>query len=212
VALLTKPDLCADVAAHVAEVAALGDRLPVHVLNPKAGVGLDHVAGYLSAGRTGALLGSSGVGKSTIINRLVGEEVQKTGEVRAADSKGRHITTHRALVVLPTGGLIIDTPGMRELQLWDVGDAVQETFEDLEALAAGCRFGDCRHRDEPGCAVKEAAAEGRLSAGRLDSYHKLQDELAALAAQREVRARLDQKRQSKIASKALRQHLKMKRR
>jgi ribosome biogenesis GTPase len=212
VVLLTKPDLCADVPARTAEVAALDDRLPVHVLNPKAGEGLDDVSGYLPAGRTGALMGSSGVGKSTIINRLVGEEVQKTGEVRKADSKGRHITTHRQLVVLPTGGLIIDTPGMRELQLWDVGDAVQETFEDIEALAAGCRFGDCRHRDEPGCAVKEAAATGRFSRGRLDSYLKLQDELAALAGQREVRARLDEKRRSKIASRALRQHLKTKRR
>lgn len=211
VILLTKPDLCPDVPARVADVAALAGDLPTHVLSPKLNQGIEQVATYLTPGRTGALLGSSGVGKSTIINRLIGEEVQKTREVREADSRGRHTTTHRELVTLPNGGLIIDTPGMRELQLWDVGEAVRQTFDDIEVLAAHCHFTDCRHRDEPRCAVKAAAADGRLAPERLESYLKLQDELAHLARQQDERAQLDEKRRSKIMGKAMKQYLKTKR-
>ena len=210
VVLLTKPDLCADPPARVAETTSLTGDAPVHVLNPRLDQGLDRVAAYLPAGKTGALLGSSGVGKSTIVNRLVGRDIQKTRDVRASDSKGRHTTTRRELVLLPTGGLLIDTPGMRELQLWDVGEAVSETFDDIESLAAGCRFSDCRHRDEPRCAVKAAVDEGRLSPGRLVSYLKLQDELAHLARQQDERAQLEEKRRSRIMGKAMKQHLKSK--
>lgn len=187
VVLLTKPDVCGDVPARVAEVEAMASGAPVHVLSPKFNEGIELVAAYLPPGRTGALLGSSGVGKTTIINRLAGDEARKTREVRGADSKGRHTTTHRELVVLPNGGLIIDTPGMRELQLWEAGDAVQETFEDVDALAAGCHFTDCRHRDEPRCAVKAAVAEGTLLADRLASYRRLQDELELLRRNRRER-------------------------
>jgi len=208
VVVLTKPDLATDLAAQVADVAAMGGGLPIHVVSPKRNEGLDQVSGYLTAGRTGALLGSSGVGKSTIINRLAGEDIQKTREVREHDSRGRHTTTHRELVILPGGGLIIDTPGMRELQLWDVGGAVKETFDDIEALALHCHFTDCRHRDEPRCAVKRAVAEGRIPPARLASYLKLQDELAHLASQQEERLRLEEKRQAKIGAKALRARLK----
>jgi ribosome biogenesis GTPase len=211
VVLLTKPDMCADVPARVAEVTLLTGDVPVHVVSPKFNQGLDRVAGYVPAGKTGALLGSSGVGKSTIINRLVGRDVQKTRDIRESDSKGRHTTTHRQLVFLPNDGFLIDTPGMRELQLWDVGEAVSETFDDVEALAIGCRFTDCRHRDEPRCAVKAAVEDGRLSATRLESYLKLQDELGYLARQQDERAQLEQKRRSKIMGKALKQHLKSKR-
>jgi ribosome biogenesis GTPase len=211
VVLLTKPDMCDDVPARVAEVTALTGAVPVHVVSPKLNQGLDRVAEYLPAGRTGALLGSSGVGKSTIINRLVGRDVQKTREIRASDAKGRHTTSHRELVFLPNGGFVIDTPGMRELQLWDVGEAVSETFDDIEALAGECRFSDCQHRHEPDCAVKAAVVEGRLSPDRLDSYLKLHEELGYLARQQDERAQLEAKRRGKIGSKALRQHLKSKR-
>ena len=188
VILLTKPDLSPDLSAHIRDVTTLAGDIVVHVVNPKRGEGVEQLHAHLAAGRTAALLGSSGVGKSTIINRLVGVEVQRTREVRASDSRGRHTTTHRELVMLPGGGLIIDTPGMRELQLWDAADAVRETFDDIDALAAGCHFTDCRHRDEPRCAVKAAVAEGTLPAERVDSYVKLQDELATLARQQEERA------------------------
>jgi ribosome biogenesis GTPase / thiamine phosphate phosphatase len=197
VILLTKPDLATDLHAQAEEVRSVAGDLPVHVVSPRRNEGLDQVARYLTPGRTGALLGSSGVGKSTIINRLVGQDVQKTREVRTSDAKGRHTTIHRELVALPSGGLMIDTPGMRELQLWDVGAAVRETFDDIEALAAGCHFTDCRHRDEPRCAVKEAAAEGRLDPARVESYHRLQDELAFLARQQEERAQLEEKRRAR---------------
>jgi ribosome biogenesis GTPase len=212
VILLTKPDLCEDLPARVAEVVALAGDVPTHVVSPRRGEGLEAVAACVPAGRTGALLGSSGVGKSTIINRLVGRDVQRTRDVRASDSKGRHTTSHRELVPLPGGGFIIDTPGMRELQLWDVGQAFSETFDDVETLAGGCHFGDCRHRDEPRCAVKAAVDGGRLSADRLASYHKLQDELAFLARQQDERAQLEAKRRGKILTKAARQHIKSKRR
>src|SRR5688572_1594694 len=177
VVLLTKPDLADDLAARVAEVTAVAGDTPVHVLSPKFNEGIEQVAHYLTPGRTGALLGSSGVGKTTIINRLVGDDVRKTRSVRESDSKGRHTTSNRELVVLPNGGLLIDTPGMREIQLWDVGTAVRETFEDIDEVAAHCHFSDCRHREEPRCAVKQAVEEGRLPTARLESYVKLQEEL-----------------------------------
>src|SRR5262245_5358375 len=160
VVLLTKPDVGDDVQGRLVAVQAIAqDDVPVHVLNPREGEGVDQVLHYLTRGRTGALLGSSGVGKTTLINRLVGSDARRTRDVRDADSKGRHTTTNRELVVLPNGGLLIDTPGMRELQLWDVGNAVRETFDDIDALAVSCHFTDCAHRDEPRCAVKAAVED-----------------------------------------------------
>jgi ribosome biogenesis GTPase / thiamine phosphate phosphatase len=215
VVLLTKPDREPPGETRAADTARQVGDVPVHVLNPRAGEGIEAVATYLTPGRTGALLGSSGVGKSTIINRLAGADIRKTREVRVSDAKGRHTTTHRELILLPDGGLIIDTPGMRELQLWDAGDAVRESFEDIETQAAGCRFGDCRHREEPQCAVKAAVEEGRLPAARLASYLSLQAELAHLSRQQDERAQIDARRHGRSSirarTKALRAHLKAKR-
>ena len=211
VVLLTKPDLAKDIAASVAEVAAVAGDTPIHVLSPRFNEGMDQVAHYLTPGRTGALLGSSGVGKTTIINRLVGDEMRKTREVRESDAKGRHTTTHRELVVLPNGGLLIDTPGMREIQLWDADTGVQQTFDDIQQLAPGCHFTDCRHRDEPRCAVTAAVEAGQLPAERLQSYLKLQDELAFLSRQQDERAQIEEKRRSKTLTKAANKHIKSKR-
>ena len=210
VVLLTKPDVGEDVEARIDAARATAAEAPVHVLNPRAEEGVEQVTHYLTRGRTGALLGSSGVGKTTLINRLIGSEVRRTREVREADSKGRHTTTNRELVVLPNGGLLIDTPGMRELQLWDVGAAVHETFDDIDALAASCRFSDCAHRDEPRCAVKAAVESGMLAADRLESYRCLKDELALLERQQDERALLEQKRRGKLGAKAVRQAVKLK--
>ena len=210
VVLLTKPDVGDEVDARIGEVQAIAQDVPVHVLNPRAGEGVDQVLHYLTRGRTGALLGSSGVGKTTLINRLLGSDARRTREVRAADSKGRHTTTNRELVVLPNGGLLIDTPGMRELQLWEVGTAVRETFDDIDALAPSCHFTDCAHRDEPRCAVKAAVADGRLAPDRLESYLRLQGELSFLERQQDERALIEEKRRGRIGAKSLRQVLKLK--
>ncbi|MDZ4374438.1 MAG: ribosome small subunit-dependent GTPase A [Phenylobacterium sp.] len=178
VIVLTKIDLIDDPAAVLADVATIALDVPVLAISSKTGEGLDRVAAHLPSGRTAVLLGSSGAGKSTLLNALAGEVRMATGEVREEDGRGRHTTTHRELVLLPSGGLILDTPGMRELGLWDADAGVSATFEDVEALAAQCRFNDCSHQQEPGCAIREAIADGVLPEVRLRAYEKLQAELA----------------------------------
>lgn len=205
VVLLNKTDIAPDMDAALAEITVIAGDRPVHAISARVGEGLDQVLAYLAAGRTGALLGSSGVGKSTIINAVVGEPRLATHEVRARDSRGRHTTRHRELIRIPGHGLLIDTPGMRELQLWDVSEAIAEAFEDIDALAVDCHFTDCRHRDEPRCAVKAAVADGSLAPSRLASYLKLQDERQLLDARRDERALIDEKRRGKIGAKALKQ-------
>src|SRR5205823_6378591 len=158
------------------------------------GEGLDHLTAHLSPGRTVGLLGSSGVGKSTVLNRLADEELMRTAAV-AADGTGRHTTTHRELVRLPDGALVIDTPGLRELQFWE-GD-VSTAFEDIEELAGECRFRDCAHAREPGCAVLAAVDDGRLELDRLRSWRKFQRELEAIAARTDHRLRLARKKRWK---------------
>ena len=176
VVVLNKSDLCDDVAARLAETAAVAGAAPVvavHTLNP---AGLDALRPYLADGRTVALLGSSGVGKSSLVNCLLGEHRLRTTEVRESDSRGRHTTSHRELIPLPWGGALIDTPGMRELQLWASEDAVDRAFDEIASLAAQCRFRDCMHAGEQGCAVQDALSGGSLSPARWESYRKLRAE------------------------------------
>jgi ribosome biogenesis GTPase len=211
VIVLNKADLVSDPAAMAAAVSASAPGVPVHVVSCEAPETLAALRQHLGAGRTGALLGSSGVGKSTIVNRLVGYDLLATQEVRVADSRGRHTSTSRQLVLLPEdGGVLIDTPGMRELQLWESTEGLAGTFADVDALASQCRFRDCRHRQEPGCAVRDAVAHGTLPALRLDSYLKLQDEQAHQARQLDERAQVEEKRRAKVQSKALEKRLREK--
>ncbi|OXM87294.1 ribosome small subunit-dependent GTPase A [Paenibacillus rigui] len=197
--VLTKKDLCGDVASRIAEVEAIAFGVPVHAVNSLTDDGVEPIVQSLAAGETIALLGSSGAGKSTLLNRLYGEERQRTGGVREGDDRGKHTTTHRELVVLPGGALVIDTPGMRELQLWEGSDAMSTAFADIDELALRCRFADCSHDSEPGCAIQAALADGTLQANRYASFLKLQRE-AAYAKRRTdaAAARVEKERWKKI--------------
>lgn len=181
VIVLSKADLCEDPEALAAEVAAVAVGVPIHIISSAENRGLDELAAYISPGQTVALLGSSGVGKSTLVNRIYGKDILETGDIRSGDDKGKHTTTHRELITLPGGGILIDTPGMRELQLWDASEGLSTSFQDIEELAEMCFFQDCKHENEPKCAVKEALDEGTLPIERFQSYVKLQKELAYLA-------------------------------
>lgn len=206
VLVLSKADVCADVPARVAEVEGIAAGSAVVAVSAKDGSGLEALAPWLAAGQTVALLGSSGVGKSTLLNRLLGAEVQPTAEVRASDSRGRHTTSHREIFRLPGGALVVDTPGLREIQLWAHDEDLNQTFEDVVALAAGCRFTDCTHDREPGCRVRASVESGLLAAERFTSYRKLQGELAYLERRQDQRKALEQKAQWKALHRAARKH------
>ena len=208
VVVLNKADLVPDPARHVAEVEAVAPGVSVHAVSARVPESLEVLRRYLGIGRTAALLGSSGVGKSTIVNRLVGFDLLRTQDVRITDSRGRHTSTARQMVLLEAGGVLIDTPGMRELQLWDSGDALGDAFAEIDELAASCRFRDCRHSNEPGCAVRAAVADGTLATIRFDSYQKLAAERDHQAKQLDARAMLEEKRRAKVMGRALNKHLK----
>ena len=210
VIVLNKADLVTDPEAFAADVRTVAPAVDVHSVSAKDPASLDVLRSYVGPGQTVALLGSSGVGKSTIVNSLVGRDLLRTNEVRIADSRGRHTSTARQLVLLEGGGILIDTPGMRELQLWESGEPRGEAFADIDALAEGCRFRDCRHQREPGCAVTAAVAAGELPSSRLESYRKLAAERDHQARQLDERALLEDKRRAKTMSKALNKHLKQK--
>ena len=194
VIVLTKSDLADDPVAEAAPVEAVAFGIPVHPVSNVDGDGIDALESYLEHGRTIALLGSSGVGKSTLVNRLAGRELLATQEVRR-DGRGRHTTTHRELVPLPGGALLLDTPGMRELQLWAGEESLDGAFADVAELAADCRFTDCAHETEPGCAIRAALASGELDRGRWTSYQKLQRELRSLEIRQDGRLRMEARKE-----------------
>ncbi|WP_312112032.1 ribosome small subunit-dependent GTPase A [Brevibacillus reuszeri] len=205
VIVLSKADLCDDLDARLAEVESVAIGVPVHVVSAEHGEGLEQLAPYLGEGKTIALMGSSGVGKSTLINKLSGSEMQRVSEVREGDDRGRHTTTHRELFRLPEGGLMIDTPGMRELQLWEADEGFRGAFDDIESIAETCRFYDCQHVQEPGCAVRGAIEDGTLEKARFDSYLKLQRELAHLARKEDARLKAAEKDKWKKINVEMRQ-------
>ena len=200
--VLTKADRLDDPWSLAAEVESVAIGVPVHVVSGVTGQGCEALRARVSAGTTSVLLGSSGVGKSTLVNLWLGEEVMVTRETREDDDEGRHTTTHRQLLVLPGGGLVIDTPGLRELQLWDVGSAgLDATFADVEEFAADCRFGDCSHVHEPGCAVLAAVETGELPQERLHSWRKLQRELRAIAMRHDAVLRKEEQRKWRLRAR-----------
>lgn len=201
VIVLTKSDLADDVAERTAEVESIAFGVPVHVVSAVTGEGVEALPAYFAGNRTAVFLGSSGVGKSTLINVLAGEEIQVTAAIREADDRGRHTTTRRELIQLPGGGIVIDTPGMRELQLWESEDGMDTAFADIAVLTTQCRFNDCAHRTEPGCAIRAALADGSLDPERWSSYQKLQRELARLARRRSGREHAELKRRWKLRSR-----------
>jgi len=203
--VLTKADRLEDPWELVAEVEAVALGVPVHVVSAVTGQGCDALRAGITPGTTAVLLGSSGVGKSTLVNRWLGDDVMATKETREDDDEGRHTTTHRQILVLPGGGLVIDTPGLRELQLWTADSAALDTtFADIEELAADCRFGDCTHSHEPGCAVLAAVESGELPPERLQSWRKLQRELRAIAMRHDIRLRKEEGRKWRLRTREAR--------
>lgn len=208
VIVLNKVDLCEQLDQYLQDLEAIALGVPVIQISALHNQGLDALAPYLQPGQTVALLGSSGVGKSTLTNQLIGEEIQAVQSVRADDSRGRHTTTSRQLICLPSGAVFIDTPGMRELQLWTTTSGVSTTFADIETLAMQCRFRDCQHQQEPGCAVQAALADGQLDVQRLHSYQKLQREEAYLHRKQDQKAQFNTKARWKQMTKSMRQRQK----
>jgi ribosome biogenesis GTPase len=203
VIVLTKADVCDDVEEQVAEAEVVAFGVPVHAVSNLTGEGIDELRPYFDGNRTVAALGSSGVGKSTLVNTLAGEQLMEIGDLRA-DGKGRHTTRTRELLPMPGGGLFLDTPGMRELRLWDADEGLEAAFADVVELEAQCRFNDCGHEVEPGCAIRAALASGELDADRFESYRKLQRELARLERLQDKRAGAEFRKQWRRMAKSRR--------
>jgi ribosome biogenesis GTPase / thiamine phosphate phosphatase len=201
VIILNKVDLCSDVRKLMQSVEDIAPGISIHAVSARERIGLDNLRNYLTKGYTIAFLGSSGVGKSTLINALLGEEKQETGAVRPDNRMGRHTTTRREIILLPSGGIMIDTPGMREIQMWAEEGDLEAAFEEIEMLAEECRFTDCSHNTEPDCAVKAAIDQGELEPARLESYRKLQSELKYLASREEQSTRQYEKQKWKQVAK-----------
>jgi ribosome biogenesis GTPase len=204
VIVLNKVDLVASVAPLLAEIETIAFGVPVAQVSALTGQGLDELRAYLGPGTTLAMVGSSGVGKSSLINRLLGRQAQQVNAIRDDDARGRHTTTRRELLLLPEGGVLVDTPGMRELGLIEDSGGVDATFADVAALTDQCRFADCRHESEPGCAIREALATGAISHDRWESYRKLQREIAAIEARRDPVLAAERRREWKVITKAMR--------
>ncbi len=210
VVLLNKADLCPDLASAVAEAEGAAPGAEVVALSALTGEGVDPLRCFLRPGRTVAFLGSSGVGKSTLVNRLLGEARQATGGIREWDGKGRHTTASRELILLPGGGMLLDTPGLREVGLEGVEEGLEAVFPEIAALAALCRFRDCTHSGEPGCAVEAAAAAGNISAERLGSWRRLSAESAFEAARGDEGAQRERKRKEKLLARTIKGYFKLK--
>ncbi|MFO7635929.1 MAG: ribosome small subunit-dependent GTPase A [Clostridia bacterium] len=208
VVVLTKSDLCEEPEEIMAMVEARTFGVPVHAVSGVTGAGLEALDAYEKKGKTIVFLGSSGVGKSTLLNHRYGKEVMETNAIREDDSRGRHTTTRRELFLLPSGAMVIDTPGMRELSLWDGQEGLQETFRDILELACRCRFQDCTHSREPGCAVLEAVRLGTIQENHLESHRKLQKEIAYNLGRKQTQEKLAQKEKGKQLSKLIRHHKK----
>jgi ribosome biogenesis GTPase len=210
VIVLSKADLCDDLAASITEVDAVAVGVEIIAVSAVDGRGVDAIRARIEPGTTVAFVGSSGVGKSTLLNTLAGESLAAVKEIREDDARGRHTTTRRQLHLLPAGGLVLDTPGMRELALWDADAGLERSFADIEALAAACRFNDCAHDGEPGCAVASAIQDGDLAATRFDGWRKLEREARHVERRVDALARAEERRKWKSIHKSVGKHMELK--